>query len=309
MNFHAWETHYELSKQRIRKDRPDFDMSIHDYYKEYQKINHRKDYSNKEFEIKLVSSEVKWLNKGKPYYNLNPNIIEPAMRMKLDIPVALVDVPRDFSAVNLRFPDHPLSENIRSVLAVKSEEGIVLFYKVIALDGKFDYGAITFFKNISPNISLDEYLDKAADEANIGDFSRIGEKPIITAQTKKILKLYVTVKFLSDVPNDELIEYDVISKFKNEYEDERTSVERRKEIEEKSKKAGKIGWNIGVKERVIRDIPCWSEQSTGTGERELSYAHIRTGHLHAVRIGKGREHVKIMFYRPTVVRSDLPFKD
>ena len=49
-----------------------------------------------------------------------------------------------------------------------------------------------------------------------------------------------------------------------------------------------------------------TELRPGEG-RERTHAHIRSGHFHAVRCGEGRKNVKVKWFRPTVVRPDLPF--
>jgi hypothetical protein len=102
--------------------------------------------------------------------------------------------------------------------------------------------------------------------------------------SKNALRYYVTVKFLADCPNEDLIEYDILSKFKNEWPG--ASPERKRETIEKSKREGKIGWNLGVSELICHNAPYLSEPKPAEEKRgELQYAHIRTGHLHAVRFG------------------------
>jgi hypothetical protein len=120
----------------------------------------------------------------------------------------------------------------------------------------------------------------------------------------------MTTQFLADCPNDELIEYDILSKHRQEWVN--ANPQRKREIIAEARKKGKIGWNIGVSSKIIQNAPRLTDQRAVSGEIDrrgpLSNAHIRTGHLHCVRCGEGRKDVKVMWFRPTVVRSDLPFR-
>lgn len=50
------------------------------------------------------------------------------------------------------------------------------------------------------------------------------------------------------------------------------------------------------------------KRSNNLTGRELEYAHIRAGHPHLVRYGEAKKLVKMMWYTPTHVRPDRPFR-
>lgn len=84
------------------------------------------------------------------------------------------------------------------------------------------------------------------------------------------------------------------------------------ELHEKAKRRGKNGWTIGNPESLFpRRTSDEDEQSdviaAGT-HGELKHSHIRSGHFHVVRYGEGRELSRVQWYRPTVIRPDLPMK-
>lgn len=119
------------------------------------------------------------------------------------------------------------------------------------------------------------------------------------------LRIAVTIGFLAN-SNSDLVEYDVLAKFRNDFE--KGTPERRAQIIEKSKKRGKNGYNVGNDLMFLGSRGFQNRPASELTGRELEYAHIRDGHPHAVRYGKGKELVKIMWFQPTVVRPDLPFK-
>ena len=80
-------------------------------------------------------------------------------------------------------------------------------------------------------------------------------------------------------------------------------------IAEKARKKGKFGFNVGTDLMFIGERQFQQQKNSEETGRELEYAHIRAGHPHAVRYGEKKKMVKIVWYVPTTVRSDLPFKE
>ncbi len=120
-----------------------------------------------------------------------------------------------------------------------------------------------------------------------------------------VLKIIVTIGFLAN-SNDQLIEPDVLSKLRNAYTN--GTKQARKDIAAKSRRKGKLGYNVGNDMMFLGAKPFQKRENYDSSDKELEYAHIRGGHPHAVRYGKGHEKVKIMWFRPLTVRADLPFK-
>jgi hypothetical protein len=124
---------------------------------------------------------------------------------------------------------------------------------------------------------------------------------------QKAVRYFAMAKFLSDVPNDELMAHDLPARYVGEWGT--ATPKRREQMLDWSKRHGHNGYNIGVMYKVIANAGRLSRERPQTdSERELEYAHIRTGHLHAVRFGTGKKDVKLLWYRPQVIRADLPFK-
>lgn len=106
-------------------------------------------------------------------------------------------------------------------------------------------------------------------------------------------------------PQDNLLQFDVLAKDRRTFE--AADEEGQERLISRARRRGKHGWNVGTNEMFVPDVPQWSTSATGESGHSHSHAHIRTGHLHAVRCGPGRKDVKIKWFRPTVVRPDLPF--
>jgi hypothetical protein len=257
-------------------------------------------------EIEFMDAEVAYLKRGRPYYNFHSSMIEPAKRIKLDkIPAAMIDVPRDFQTVNLRFPD---SMEYTSLLVTRRNTMIILYMQSrTALDDKLIFCRLdTHAATASIETYLEEWVDTLPAESAAS--STENKTDVLVDTIRDVLRCYVVTQFLADCPDENLIEYDILSKHRGEWV--HATPERKLEIIELARQKGKKGWNIGVSSVLLADAPRLSapkgEVQDPSGE--LRHSHIRTGHLHCVRCGKNKGDVKIMWYRPTVVRPDLPFK-
>ena len=101
---------------------------------------------------------------------------------------------------------------------------------------------------------------------------------------------------------EKLMEREVLNKWQDRY-DRATSLKEREYLEERSEKRGKRGWKLG-REIVLPGKRHGCGDGEGTG-RELVRAHLRRGHFHTVLHGKGKTLMKVMWYRPTIVRPEL----
>ena len=147
-----------------------------------------------------------------------------------------------------------------------------------------------------PEITLEEALTAT---------SR-GRYPSYHEMLANVLRLCVTIGFLSDNPT--ICEEDVLSKDRSEFE-KTTDENRKKQLIARAQRKGKVGYNIGNDLIFLAGARPKGERRQGTlTGRELDYAHIRGGHPHAVRYGSNKDLVKIMWFIPTTVREDLPFK-
>jgi len=110
---------------------------------------------------------------------------------------------------------------------------------------------------------------------------------------------------MDDATDDGLLEYDVLSKDRQKFRE--ADDERRNLLIDRARRKGKVGWNVGTTELLLGDMPRQKVNLPEHQRGEHSHAHIRTGHLHAVRYGEGKRQVRIKWFRPAVVRPDLPF--
>jgi hypothetical protein len=288
-------------------------------------------------ELDRLGKEYLWLLEDQPYYNIHPNIVPYLCRCKLEsIPAEYVEVPGGFDTVLIRFaaPDPDLTvegvEYVRSILLAKPVIGrldsdeVATFFETgsrpaklgepssvlhlhIDLGERGDFEGVPTMKDWVITIPLDPEKTLEEEFARLDDIApeRIAPGTRRREVLKNCLRLIATVGFLANTPDDQLIQYDVLVRDRAKFAE--ASEERKKEFIEKARRRGKRGWNIGTNEMLVGPLPTFSESgSTGEG-KELTHAHIRTGHLHAVRHGEGKRMVKIQWFRPTVVRPDLGF--
>lgn len=269
-----------------------------------------------------TDAQIKWhKEEGKPYYNVSNEIIGDILRADLNLIYDnKLEVPGNFQAINIRLEESSklefeLNDNTYNIYSI-----FFAYHKDIFLIA-FMYG--NYF-NLLQNISLDKDIVKEntlrvmAMEFQKKDISikeqlnqlLTNENPfgVFNVAFEICLKLITTLKFLVDVPDEHLMEYDVAEKYQTEYC--HTKSDKRKEkLRELSFQQGNKGWNIGTNHLFLEDhYEPNSKHHNSTG-RELTNAHIRRGHVHIVRYGVGREKIQVKYFRAVVVRPDLPFKD
>lgn len=279
------------------------------------------------------AAEIAWYKTQKPYYNVYPDLAVTLTRTKLEqIPAKLLEMPDGYAVVSINLPvDHQLQEfkfaaqagNLQTIIGflaylIDDDDGngrrIAMFF-LTKETAAFNLRQIQT-KNLDhfsvpPHFSLPLMHDASLEECvkELGDYATatLEKHPSddIWRVARNALRLLISIGFMKN-SSPELFEYDVLAKYLKEY---RTAPENtRRAIEHRSRHKGKVGYNVGNEQMFIS--PGWkpSTTSSGDGSRELQWAHIRGGHPHAVRYGKNRENVKIVWFRSTVVRSDKPFK-
>ena len=280
--------------------------------------------------------EANWYKTGCPYYNIHPNMIAKLCTANLSkIPSNLFKIPHGLETVHIKFKD-PYKElacilppNYNDTVYLSS---IVVSDYVMKSDGTKRAVFILHFYNpliskpidivtfvvrlnehasledaiqhtlnkISPSSFVENTMDQEEVEKHIGTLKE-SFKPLL----KNVLKLSCTIGFLAD--NTSICEPDVLNSDKHLVEN--ASPEEREALHQKARDKRKYGWNIGTDRMFLGPQPFQlANKSQALDGRELEYAHIRAGHPHAVRYGKGRELVKIMWFVPLTVRPDLPFK-
>lgn len=301
MQFHLWKTHFEKTNEILINggEAPilyeDYKKAMIHHGNEAPLIAFKKDQHRKN----TISAELSWLQSGKPYYNILPNIMKSTLKMKLDkIPVSMLSTPLPYQTVSLRFSKE--SEHLENILVFIDRQAKIVCLNILHNDIEGRFQGIMYI-NLTLSISIEEYINRSELNVYVDMASKIDEV------FREAIRYYALISFLNNYPNEELIQFDVTEKLRNEFTT--ASKERKEKIIELTKRSGRIGWNIGVNEHVLGALPRLSGPTSDETGRELSNAHIRTGHLHCVRFGANKEFVKVMWFRPTVVRADLPFKE
>lgn len=290
-------------------------------------------------ELERLAEEYLWLLAGKPYYNVHPLIVPHLSRCRLDkIPASYLEVPGGFDAVHVGFaaaePCLSVSDTafVRAILfsrailrdlgpealsrlvetgvkpvSLKSFSKRLRLYISLGKRGQCD--GLTQFRGSTVTIYLHD--DKTLDEEFFAVDSSLGDNFAQGTRGFEVLRncvrLLATVGFMCNQTEDGLLEYDVLAKDRQRFSE--ADEEGRQRIIDRARRRGKIGWNVGTNEMFVGEMEKWSSASGARNGREHTRAHIRSGHLHAVRCGEGRRNVKIKWFRPTVVRPDLPFAE
>lgn len=239
-----------------------------------------------------------WHTNGKPYYRIFPAVLDMLMNVGIDLPTSVLKLP--FDVFCIRLPEEPRiwadeSQNfyIRAFLvAEKVVDGRRSVYLWIDTNENDQFGCpiITYSQLAMSSLTIEEAIDALPklptdlpDELN-----------------HRLVRLAVSVCFLS-TGSDRLISPDVLSKDLSAWLEaiRKSDGERAKVIEERAKRRGKIGWNVGARELVHSRALKGSENGLGHG---LSHQHQRSAHFRLLPNGR------ITFIRQATVRPDLPPK-
>jgi hypothetical protein len=278
--------------------------------------------SNRQKRLLRNQAEYAWEKSGRPYYNLHPQLVPAISKTNLEtIPARFIEVPGNFPAVNLRFSttEHRFSP-IMGMLFAKQSDGFRLFVDIGRREA-FNGYPVTLCQTLhlpfaegdeSIPIVLERLLDRCVAKAAETSTKDNANEVIMLMSSfdwyLDILRIAVTVGFLAN-QNDEMIVRDVLSKERAAHAEaiKRGNDSRRSKIENRAARRGKLGWNVGTNEMFVDWYPPKQQELPEGVRGPHKFAHIRTGHFHAVRCGKSRSQVKVKWFRPTVVRPDLPF--
>lgn len=273
-----------------------------------------------------LETEYLWIKAGRPYYNVHPTLVSGLCRTNLDvIPSHLLEVPGQFAAVNVRFAEHHDEiGGMRSVLFARNEIKYTLFTELpfrekVTVDGRVAdvTKCITVEWSAREGETIPESFyrmlgdleRRTVNEGDNGTSLEFVEALHFKDRLLNCLRLLATVGFLAN-SHDELLQREVLNRDQRAYDQAVAggNVRRQEQIAKRAHRRGKVGWNVGTNEMAVGERPPRPGSQSGDGSRTHKWAHIRSGHPHAVRYGPGRSQVKIKWFRPTVVRSDLPFQ-
>lgn len=322
MKFFEWTTDYSSYKKYVPREQQD-EYPI--FYRERERQIRKSDV----IPVRLWS-ENQWRTVGEPYYNIHPRMVSKLCRVDLSkIPSTMLKMPHNLPVVNIRFSQQHEEFTFHEELQTDNRSKTGSPTGTVP-PGSFCHGVLMFdnrnsLEPLLPSgifflMDFDVYTSHNQPVySTLGIFPREGKdlETIMHDQTQKrydgtyeemlrnIMRLTVTIGFLAD--NPAVCEADVLSKDKPEFQ--RTQDEsRRKTIAERARRRGKLGYNIGHDMMFLGERAMGSKRGTNVTGRELEWAHIRGGRAQAVRYGTGKKLVKIMWFPPTTVRDDLPFK-
>jgi hypothetical protein len=275
---------------------------------------------------------------GQAYYNVHSQLVAKLARVNLEkVPASMVEMPQGLRAVNIRLdrqhdeltftstlsaysvawhspPVTPGSFVHSFIFCRPSEKALRAIFRgdnlpvehclLIALDAnivsKDGVRTICF----APLFWTDDQMTLAESvEATMGILR--GTNDDYREILANCLRLAVTIGFLAN-SSDELIEPDIIARLRERY---RHGGEQGKaRAIRQSRARGHHGYNVGNDFMFLGEQPRQQHGGAGDGQRELQWQHIRDGHPHAVRYGPKHSKVKLMWFKPTTVRPDLPFK-
>ena len=283
-------------------------------------------------------AEKAWYKVGCPYYNIHPNFISKLCNCNLSkIPASLFKMPHELESIHVRFKDFhsefayssSKTNNLRwatSILVYEIPENEYSKRTIsISLDMLMNQN------DIGKSLNIYELRTQKKDDRSLCIFNIVLEKNqslqdaikiAISKQCdkkgmslpsdskyeifiKNVLSLCSTIGFLSDNPT--ICEPDILAADRHLIE--KSNPQELEALHQKAKNKRKYGWNIGTDRMFVGPQPFQLANKSQAAEgKEREYAHIRAGHPHAVRYGKGKELVKIMWFVPLTVRPDLPFK-
>ncbi len=339
MKFTNWKTQYDQYKRYC--DQRGFEIESLEKFllrrrREILTGPGAKNINARETNLFRLKREATWYKQGQPYYKVHPKLVGQLCKTNLSkVPAKFIEVPEPYAAVAIRFAeDHPLltiQEGLEGVPAGTTIKSILLVRGSNRLEGQHP-NWVGFKESVVCFMNLDCYAREkvtgqtqqkfmflpvwyrrddesaasAVDSFIVNTKTSDEMKDAASEVFHNCLALAVTIGFLAN-STDALIEPDVLNKLKRKYQE--ANDERRKQLVAKSHRRGKVGYNVGNDMMFLGNVPGRLSKPQGDGEgRGLSYRHIRSGHPHAVRYGPKKEKVKIVWFRPTEVRPDLPFK-
>jgi len=319
MKFFEWTTDYDCCKYQTP------DGSKIEYEEFFESRSDQLRESNSPL-FRTYDEDV-WIREGKPYYNIHPKLVKSLCKVDMSkIPTKLIKMPGDLNSVNIRLAqkhdefvlhdtiglDIDNTNSNSKLLAGSYVHGILMtMNKVEGDENKKEISFLVDFGLYTDNHRQPIYLCfgfSIMDKKSLKDsiFDAVKNRPESYYNVLgNVARLCVSVGFLSNNPT--VCEPDVLSKDRPEFN--RSDDERREFLANRARRRGKVGFNIGSDLMFMGESSSVSRKTGESTGRELEYSHIRGGHPHLVRYGKGKNLIKMMWYLPQHVRPDKPFKN
>jgi len=279
---------------------------------------------------------------GRPYYKIDPDLLDAFLSAPLDIPGTMLTSPHAAFEIRLPLDGTPVRLDVRGVL--RRVSAILVWDSSVDIPGwpqsqfKVDsrHGLIVclqldeagefylFHMNVDPMLTIEQVCNVADSELGApGKVDRwpTGERVRYQATDdgrRDVLKIVASVCLLA-IAASRFLGRDVLARDRALYYDLPRSDPQRKAIEERAARAGVFGWiittewervRLGLGRDLVVDKPFDGRSAASRiadPARQLRYTHIRGAHWHRYPSAKNPVD-QIQFLLPCLVRPDLPEK-
>lgn len=274
MQFNTFIDQYKRNKEDLGS------ATYEEYYNYAALLSHQK---RDPFVQRQAILEKEWLDSKRPYYNVWPCIIPMMLKLRLDIPVDVID--QEFPALNLRMPLNHES-GIKNILAhtskVSESKGSknLINGLVVMIDtgekGPLNNDVHTFkIFPFNKGQTIEEAMEILPMHYSIMEGHPVSPDMITTA-----IKIVSTTILIGKDP--ELVSPDIITKDQEKYD--QGDDDTKKRLIQKAIQRGKNGYDLG---KNISNIP-----------------HYRRPHLAIVWTGKGRTIPKVVLRSGSIVHRN-----
>ncbi len=339
MDFFRWRDMYHDWRNRSKENRK---KPMWEIYKEIALwLNSRKDVPG----MLACMAENEWFKYGNPYYKVYPQMAHALANISIEIDSKYLHLP--FPTYEVCLPksdcfretsDSPavcsllvhrenylrdmaseyglealleetMTENSPELTTVDRDWSFLVHYQLDSEVASNWYGWY-FRMGLKEGTTIAEQFEKA------WTYSKNKEDTGLYVPSKefalKLTKMAIAIAFfgihshemvMEDIPNKFIERWHKSKREKNESE--------AKKILDKAKKMGHFGWRVGQELALPRPIvKHMNEPSNEQSKNELTFGHIRSGHLRLQPKGKKEKpDYELIFVHPTVVRPDLPLRD
>lgn len=291
MKFHEWQTLYEFAGEDGKR------LGLAAYYNEARGM-----VLSRQLDIEsacIVATEYEWYGLSRPYFKVWPAVMKALLNVSLDVKLNSFssDAPR---SIAIRFCDgsEPLVAGRRmcSMIIGRIDSNSVVFIgcRSISCNPRRDEEVIQSYQafNIRTggDLTIQELLDLKASSKEINYIrsckhvsGTVEGSPVSLELSRAMIRCSAAIMLLANDPS--IITPDVLSKDAERYARE-TDEDWKRRAEERAKRRGKVGWNIGAEYEVC--------------------PHYRRPHFGIRHTGKGRTTPRIVPIKGAVVhRSKL----
>jgi len=266
--------------------------------------------------VNTTSCERTWVEDGKPYYKVWPNMCDAMLQTSINIDAAHLKAPfRTFAVLPPNGADvgssalfalfRPGEENVVVDKAAKLDppDAYLLMMRYYSQDEGKKAGE-TLLLHLHYGRTIDEALRKSLAAKSVDNFTKMptGGEPIASA----MMRVAICVMFFA-TENHEVIMPDI----KREHitiKGRGKGAKVARKLAEKRELAKCKGWKVGSEIDLPRPLVTRLKACRHGAGQELQYGHIRSGHMRMQPCGRNNQDRKLIFVAPTVVRPDLPVR-